>query len=643
MKALTSFILLLFAAALQAQPFDCNGDFILTISTSGASTFYRIEIDPVTNDVLFNPLSSGDAGLGLNAIGYRSTDNYVYGISGTDLCQVDRFGKAKIVANLSGLNPFFGYYAGDIPRDGKHLYILGSTGPGTNFSLQIAKIDLDDYSVETYGIPNAQDLEVFITDVSFEPDEGLVYGFDRNENRLIKFDIETGIIDKSIFPPSDQVDAMGAIFFDAFGNLYGYGALPGSNISDTFYKIDKVTGEFEAQATGPVAIGKDACACPFTVEIQKEVRPKFALPCDELTYTFTIANSSLLNLQGVKFTDVMPVELSITEIIYNPYAGNVLEAIGGNFICIEDMLIPPGIDSIVVKAEIFDASEGLYKNQAILSELPTELGEETFSDDPSTLTIGDSTYFEVISPSIDPENGSAAICNGETITLETQLFANAEYLWNTGSRSNKIEVDQEGWYFVEVDNACEKFVDSIYVTADLVQVSLGENLEVELGDSIQIISNHSDGANLQWQDPLSTSLSCLDCTAPFSTPYFDVEYTLTATNEAGCVDSANIFIKVLKDRKIYIPNAFSPNADGINDLFFIQGKGFAQINILRIYDRWGAQVYENFGGQINDLNFAWDGSQNDKKLDPAVFVYYAEIEFLDGEIFLYKGDLTLIK
>lgn len=626
-----------------AQPFDCNGDFILTIFNNGSSIFYRIEIDPLTNDVLFNPLSPGNAGLTMNAIGYRSTDNYVYGIRGTDLCQVDRFGKAKVVANLSGLNPFYGYYAGDIPRDGKHLYILGSTGPGTNFSLQIAKIDLDDYSVETYSIPKAEEIKVFITDISFEPDEGLVYGFDRNENRLIKFDIETGIIDESIFPPSDAVTAMGAIFFDAFGNLYGYGEKPGSNISDTFYKIDKLTGEFEAQATGPVAIGKDACACPFTVEIQKEVSPKFALPCDELIYTFTIANASLLNLENVNFTDNMPEELIITEILNNPFGGDIISGVGSNFLSIENLSIPPGIDNIIVKAEIYNAEDGIYKNQAVLSNLPTELGGETFSDDPSTLTIGDSTFFEVISLNINPENGSASICNGEVITLETTEYANAAYLWNDGSTDNELDVNEEGWYYVEVDNGCQQFIDSIFVSENDLEVILGEDLEIELGDSIQIISSYTEGASLQWEDPLANSLSCFTCGDPFAMPFFDVEYLLTATNEGGCIDTADIVIKVLKDRKIYIPNAFSPNADGINDLFYIQGKGFGKINNLSIYDRWGQQVFFTDSGQINDTSIAWDGMHKGKKLDPAVFVYYAEIEFLDGVQMLYKGDLSLIK
>ena len=424
MKALfTSFFIGLYAVV-AAQPFDCDGDFILTLFNNSSSVFYNIEIDPQTNEVLFVPLSNGDAGLTLNAIGYRSTDNYVYGISNNNLVRVDRFGKATVVTDLPALNSFYGYWAGDIPKDGKHLYVLGSvSGGGSGFSVQIARIDLDDYSVETMPIPNAEELDVLITDISFEPNEGLVYGFDRNENRLIKFDITTGIIDKDLFPSTTECDAMGAIFFDAFGNLYGYGEIPGSNVSETFYKIDKRTGEFTAAATGPESIGKDACACAFTVQMQKEVAPKLALPCDELTYTFVIANSSLQSVEGAYFYDEMPDEVEIIEIVQNPFGGRLVQGEGGHVLEIEDMSIPFGTDSLVVKVEIRGALPGFYKNQASLSNLPVELGEETFSDDPSSLTIGDSTIFEVVPVVIDPENGSAVICADESIRPSTPLFA----------------------------------------------------------------------------------------------------------------------------------------------------------------------------------------------------------------------------
>ena len=67
-----------------------------------------------------------------------------------------------------------------------------------------------------------------------------------------------------------------------------------------------------------------------------------------------------------------------------------------------------------------------------------------------------------------------------------------------------------------------------------------------------------------------------------------------------------------------------------------------QVNTFQIYDRWGAQVFQAQNFIPNDPTFGWDGKFKAKKLNPAVFIYFAEIEFIDGSTQLFKGDLTLI-
>jgi hypothetical protein len=62
---------------------------------------------------------------------------------------------------------------------------------------------------------------------------------------------------------------------------------------------------------------------------------------------------------------------------------------------------------------------------------------------------------------------------------------------------------------------------------------------------------------------------------------------------------------------------------------------------LQIYDRWGARVYEAYNFQPNDPDYGWDGRLAGKLQNPAIFVYYAEIELIDGRVLLYKGDVTL--
>ena len=106
-----------------------------------------------------------------------------------------------------------------------------------------------------------------------------------------------------------------------------------------------------------------------------------------------------------------------------------------------------------------------------------------------------------------------------------------------------------------------------------------------------------------------------------------------------------IAIYVDRNVPVYIPNAFSPNGDNINDKFTVFGDAeiIEEVQKFRIFDRWGELVYEDENFPPNDLDFGWDGSFNGKIMNPAVFVYFAEVRFLDGSVKQLKGDVTLTK
>jgi gliding motility-associated-like protein len=120
---------------------------------------------------------------------------------------------------------------------------------------------------------------------------------------------------------------------------------------------------------------------------------------------------------------------------------------------------------------------------------------------------------------------------------------------------------------------------------------------------------------------------------------------VTVIDTSGCSITARIILRVDKTREVYIPNAFSPNGDGTNDriMIFANAEKIIQVNTFRIFDRWGEIVFEANDFQPNDPKKGWDGFLNGEKLNPAVFVYFAEIEFIDGVTILYKGDVTLMQ
>jgi gliding motility-associated-like protein len=106
----------------------------------------------------------------------------------------------------------------------------------------------------------------------------------------------------------------------------------------------------------------------------------------------------------------------------------------------------------------------------------------------------------------------------------------------------------------------------------------------------------------------------------------------------------HITVTVTKERSFYAPSAFSPDGDGVNDRFMLfAGPDVRQIRSLQIFDRWGNLVYRTGAFLPNDLSVGWDGSLDGQLLNPAVFVFYAEIEYIDGWIEKKQGDVALVR
>ncbi|MCC6725537.1 MAG: gliding motility-associated C-terminal domain-containing protein, partial [Saprospiraceae bacterium] len=174
-------------------------------------------------------------------------------------------------------------------------------------------------------------------------------------------------------------------------------------------------------------------------------------------------------------------------------------------------------------------------------------------------------------------------------------------------------------------------------------LDLGLDLSIGLGESVSLnpTMNFVPTAYL-WEPP--DFLDCTDCEAPVATPITDISYRLTATDEHGCQASDEVSILVKKDSEVYAPNGFSPNGDGINDAFTLySGPQVVKIYSLLIFDRWGNAVFENYHFLPNLPEHGWDGISRGQEMDSAVFVWFAEVEMVDGSKRLLKGGLTLVR
>ncbi len=139
-------------------------------------------------------------------------------------------------------------------------------------------------------------------------------------------------------------------------------------------------------------------------------------------------------------------------------------------------------------------------------------------------------------------------------------------------------------------------------------------------------------------------LSCYDCATPEMLLQGPVTYQITATNIYGCQSTALLPVKLFcSGSTAFIPNTFTPNGDGQNDIFYVRGRGVRTIKSFRIFNRWGQLVFERANCQSDDPACGWDGRFAGQLAPPDVFVYYAEIVCDSGEPMTLKGNVTLLR
>ena len=202
-------------------------------------------------------------------------------------------------------------------------------------------------------------------------------------------------------------------------------------------------------------------------------------------------------------------------------------------------------------------------------------------------------------------------------------------------------------------NGCRVEIPVFIVEPPDLAVDLGPDFEISLGDTSTVLEalllNGQDPSTFDsvvWS-PTEFITGCIDpaCLLVGINPFEETTYTVTITDQNGCVGTSSVTVRIDKRRNVYVPNVFSPNDDGVNDQWRISaGQDVELVNYLRIYDRWGELIYEadRFVPNDNSSEY-WDGTFRGKKMNPGVFVYLAEIEFVDGRVLLYRGTVTLVR
>lgn len=251
--------------------------------------------------------------------------------------------------------------------------------------------------------------------------------------------------------------------------------------------------------------------------------------------------------------------------------------------------------------------------------------------------------------------GSDVLCPGDTLTLSvtnslpnqqfTYAWSPANQILSGGNTANpQVSPSQNTLYTVTATNqfGCVNTASiQINVLSGIPNVNAFATPDtITFGDTTQLGLTLSAGvATIQWTaDP---TLSETQIANPLAWPTRTQTYYVEVADTQGCKKRDSVVVVVLNkpcaEGNIYIPNAFTPNNDGKNDVLYVRGNYLTNL-YFAVYDRWGQKVFET-----KDISKGWGGTFKGARLDPAVFGYYAEGLCPSGEKFFKKGNVTLLR
>ncbi len=228
-----------------------------------------------------------------------------------------------------------------------------------------------------------------------------------------------------------------------------------------------------------------------------------------------------------------------------------------------------------------------------------------------------------------------------TLCPEASLVINGT-TYNT-SHSSGTEIIQNG-----ASNGCDSIIEVNLAFYEYFLDSDQSRYTIEEGEEIQPkISTDMNYTKINWSP--KTGLSCADCLEPVFSPTQTTTYTLTLIDANGCEISTSLTIVVKEKLQggLFIPNTFSPNSDGQNEVFRVfADKNGGTIALFEIFDRWGERLYVEQNTAVNDLNShrGWDGKFKGSAALPGVYIYHIVFKFPKGDKVIERvGSLTLLK
>lgn len=227
------------------------------------------------------------------------------------------------------------------------------------------------------------------------------------------------------------------------------------------------------------------------------------------------------------------------------------------------------------------------------------------------------------------------ICGGDSVSLSAPE-GYSHYQWSTGDTVSRIRVATPAIYTVTVTDQCGNTVSSsVNVKHPPLHISpIISDTIICKGDSV-FITLPPSLSSITW----SSSVTAINNNSFYVLPGISSTYTIQAKDEYDCLYSDRFMITVNPcTEQLWVPSAFSPNGDYLNDTFGATTDGRLRSFFLAVYNRWGEQVFSSINPAIK-----WDGKIKGKPAIGGVYVWMCKYQFLQGTLTTTKGTVVLIR
>jgi len=243
------------------------------------------------------------------------------------------------------------------------------------------------------------------------------------------------------------------------------------------------------------------------------------------------------------------------------------------------------------------------------------------------------------------------VCRGDSVALHPNFNPTYNYIWlpnqdlNNNLLANPLAFPDSSMLYQVVISDSVYFCNierSVFVKVSepIENLTITSSTDTLFGSgTVQLNATQNENFRYNWQP--AAVLNHPTFYNPIATITQTTTFQVRVQNTEGCEKIATRTVTVVnlacEEPYIFIPTAFSPNGDGLNDVFRVRGNNFDQV-YLAVYNRWGQRVFESTSVQTG-----WDGTFQGESLPPDVYGYYAEVRCFDGTVFRKKGNCTLVR